>query len=400
MMVTFIHICDWVLWIFMAFSVCYVAFFSLASLLPKRHSAPVPPCRCQRFLVIFPAYHEDCVIRHSVEAFLRQDYPRDAYCLMVVSDHMLPETNQWLASQPLRLLQPVFQQSSKARALQYAIQQAEQTECCSQSFDRVVILDADNIVAPDFLSRLNELCAEGHRAVQCHRTAKNADSDIAVLDGVSEEINNTVFRRAHNRVGLSSALIGSGMCFDYDWFSHNVGQLSTAGEDRELEALLLRQRVHIHYADDLYVMDEKVSTGDNFQRQRLRWMTAQVQCLLSMLPYVPKAIATGNIDYVDKTVQQSLIPRSILLVLIPLMAVLSVLLSLLSEQFTASFFVKWWLLLVVLACSLFVAIPRPLRSRALFSRMALVPQLAWRMLTNILRIDARSKEFIHTTHDK
>ena len=104
------------------------------------------------------------------------------------------------------------------------------------------------------------------------------------------------------------------MCFRYKWFKKNVYKLSTAGEDRELEALLLRQRIHIHYEPDIHVYDEKVSNKDNFQKQRLRWMTAQIQSLFSLLPYLPQALMEGNIDYIDKTFQQALIPRSMLVV--------------------------------------------------------------------------------------
>lgn len=387
MILAFLHTVDVLLWLVMAVSVAYVAFFSLVSLFRRRQPTSSGEGRQSRFAVFFPAYHEDSVICHSVETFLLQDYPREFYDLIVISDHMQPATNEWLASQPIILCQPVFEKSSKAKALQYAVSQV------SRNYDYAVILDADNVVAPDFLTRLNILCHQGHRAIQCHRTAKNSDSDIAALDGASEEINNTIFRRAHNLIGLSSALIGSGMCFDYGWFCNNVGQLTTAGEDRELEALLLRQRIYVHYAEDLYVMDEKVSSGDNFQRQRLRWMTAQVQCLLAMLPYLPKALATGNIDYADKTLQQALIPRSILLVVLTLM---SLLMTLLSPVWS----LKWWGLLAVLASSLFIAVPARLRSRTLFSRLVLLPRLVGRMLSNILHIDTRNTDFIHTTHNQ
>ena len=175
---------------------------------------------------------------------------------------MQPETNQALSELPITLLQPTFEKSSKAKAMQYAMSQIK------EEYDYVIVMDADNVVNSDFLERLNESCAHGYKAIQCHRCAKNKDNDIAVLDGVSEEINNTIFRKAHNRIGLSSALIGSGMCLDFKWFKENVYKLTTAGEDRELEALLLQQRIHIHYESNIHVYDEKVSNKDNFQNQR------------------------------------------------------------------------------------------------------------------------------------
>ena len=396
-----LHIIDVLLWLLMAGSAAYVIFFGIVSLKGEgsessensESSESSENSKNSSFLVIFPAYREDAVIRQSVATFLQQEYPADRYRLVVVSDHMQAETNEWLAQQPLTLLEPTFEKSSKAKALQFAIDYVESDPHRATAFTHVVILDADNVVASDFLHRLNKVCAQGYRAIQCHRTAKNADNDIAALDGISEEINNTLFRRAHNAIGLSSALIGSGMCFDYAWFKANVHQLTSAVEDRELEALLMKQNVFVKYEPHIHVMDEKVSNHDNFQRQRLRWMTGQVQTLFLMLPYLPAAIRQGNINYIDKTVQQMLIPRSVLLVL-------TVLLSVIVTIVAPTWSIKWWCLLVCLCAALFIAIPRALRTQALFGKLAALLQLVWRMLKNMVHIDRSNKEFIHTAHDK
>lgn len=373
----------------MAVSAFYAVFFAIISLLPnklmKHHEAQADSYQ-HRFLVLFPAYAEDTVIQKSIEAFLQQTYPTSAFKLCVISDHMQPETNEWLRRQPLHLLQPAFEKSSKGKALQYAIEHS------AGSYDYVVVLDADNIVAPDFLYRLNALCYAGHyQAIQCHRKAKNSNNDVAVLDSLSEEINNTLFRRAHNRIGLSSALIGSGMCFDFKWFSQNVCHLSSAVEDRELEALLMRQNIFIKYAEDIYVLDEKVSSDESFQRQRLRWMNGQIQSLIDMSSYLPTAIRKGNLNYIDKTIQQALLPRSVLLVVIPSIALLMLILKPLWS-------IKWWLLFVLLSLAIFIATPHSLRSFHVLSKIASLPRLVWRMLLNLLKLDRNNKDFIHTAH--
>ena len=393
-----IHVIEICLWLLLAASGAYILFFALVSTLWKKPVSRLSEYltnqirnlrseRYYKFLVLYPAYNEDRVIVHSVRTFISQYYPYNSFHVAVISDHMQPETNEQLAQLPITLLQPVFEKSSKAKAMQYAMDQIK------ENYDYVVILDADNVVNADFLEQLNEVCAKGYKAIQCHRCAKNSNNDIAVLDGVSEEINNTIFRKAHNRIGLSSALIGSGMCFDFKWFKENVYKLTTAGEDRELEALLLRQGVYIHYEADIPVFDEKVSNKDNFQKQRLRWMTAQIQSLLNLLPYIPKAIFTGNIDYIDKTIQQALIPRSMLIVLTFIFAFLVTLLS-------WRWGIKWWLLFLFICLSLYVSTPKKLRSHSVFGKIVALPKLVWKMVLNILKIDHKNTDFIHTTHDK
>ena len=393
---TVLHGIDITLWIIIACSVAYVVFFAIISLLYEKedqlaiHAAALSN-KLNKFLILYPAYKEDRVIINAVENFLLQDYPSTHYTVVVISDHMQPETNDYLRQLPITLLEPVFEKSSKAKAMQYAIEMVESGKLKVEDgrFDQVVVLDADNVVRPEFLSQLNILCTI-YDAIQCHRCAKNANNDVAVLDGASEEINNTIFRKAHNRLGMSSALIGSGMCFNYDLFKKNVFQLSTAGEDREMEALLLQQEVFIKYAPDIHVFDEKVSNQDNFQRQRMRWMTAQVQSLLSNLPKIPNAIIHGKINFIDKTIQQALIPRSILIVLI---AIISILMTIVYPFWCE----KWWILLGILAIALFIALPKQLRFNSI-AKIFAIPGLVLRMIKNILQMDHKNTDFIHTEH--
>lgn len=397
-----IHIIDIALWLFMAASAVYVLFFALVSILWKKRvsrltrylTGQVLSMRKKDFfsyLILYPAYNEDKVIVHSVQKFLAQYYPYNSFHVAVISDHMQPETNRKLSELPITLLQPVFEKSSKAKAMQYAMDQIK------EDYDYIVILDADNVVEPNFLEQLNTECAKGYKAIQCHRCAKNSNNDVAVLDGVSEEINNTIFRKAHNRLGLSAALIGSGMCFDYQLFKENVFKLSSVGEDKELEAHLLLQKVFIKYEPDIHVFDEKVSNKDNFQKQRLRWMTAQIQSLFMQLPHLPYAIRTGNIDYINKTIQQALIPRSMLVVGAFVMCIFITVFSLI---FSLSWYIKWWCLFLAICISLYLAIPKQLRSHTVFGKIFSVPVLVWKMVVNIPKIKRKNTDFIHTTHDK
>lgn len=384
---SYIHILDLLLWAFMTISVAYITFYALVSLFSRKgiKTVDVPESPESTFLILFPAYSEDRVIVGSVKKFLFQNYPQDKYHVAVISDHQQESTERLLSDLPVTLLRPVFDKSSKAKALQFAISEV------SGQYDYVVVLDADNIVETDFLHRLNILLKEGYKAVQCHRCAKNSDSSVSVLDGVSEEINNTLFRKAHNLIGLSSALIGSGMCFDYSWFSSHVTKLTTAGEDRELEVFLLREGIYIKYADDILVFDEKVSSADNFQRQRQRWMSAQVNCFLSMLRHLPEAVIRLNINYMDKTIQQMLIPRSMLLLGLLFM---SFLISIIAPCWS----LKWWSLLLLTCLSLFLAIPVRLRTKSVFSKVGTLLRLSIKMARNVRHIDHKNEDFIHTDH--
>ena len=245
------NIIDWVLYIPLTLCVCYLLLYAIAS---KFYRAPqYPEARTLRHIaVLFPAYKEDRVILSSVRSFLEQDYPKELFDLVVISDQMQPETNEALCTLPIRLLMADYTESSKAKALAMAMNNID-----TDLYDIVVIMDADNVTVPEFLSCINRAFDSGVRSIQAHRTGKNLNTDISILDSASEEINNGFFRSGHNALGLSAGLSGSGMAFDAKWFQQNVQYLQTAGEDKELESMLLQQRIHTVYLNDLPVFDEK-----------------------------------------------------------------------------------------------------------------------------------------------
>jgi len=380
-----LKILDIICFIYLGFSVLYL--FVFASFSRFRRGDQYPPAKkFHRFLVLFPAYKEDLVIESSVQAFLNQQYPRSQYEIVVISDRMKEETNDRIASLPIRLLKVDFKDSTKAKALNFAM------ECLKdQPYDIVVILDADNTTEPDFLDQINRSYNAGTMAIQAHRKGKNFNTDIAVLDAASEEMNNAYFRKGHVFVGLSSALSGSGMAFDYAWFRENIKKVSSAGEDKELEILLLKQRIYIEYLHDVPVYDEKIQNSSAFYKQRQRWLAAQFESLKTALRDLPGAFFSGNLDYCDKLLQWMMLPR---LLLLGFISMLSFILSFIQLELA----LKWWGLLFLQLLAMGMAIPKDLDNKALEKAVRKIPWLFVLMFINLFRLKGVNKKFIHTSH--
>ena len=386
-MILTLRILDLVLFIGLGLPALYLFVFALFSM--RRRRDPFPPAsKMHRFAVVIPAYKGDDVIGPAIEAALAQEYPRDRFEVVVVADKFRPESLRRLAALPIRLLVADFAESSKARALNLAAERLG-----PDAADLVAILDVDNIAAPAFLRKVNEAFCSGAGAVQGHRKALNTDTDTALLDAASEEINNAIFRRGHVALGLSSALIGSGMAFDHKWFCEHIGRVSTAGEDKELEALLLRERIYIEYLDDAVVYDEKVRSEANFYNQRRRWLAAQAGSLARAVRDLPGAVLSGNLDYIDKLVQWMMPPRILLLGLIPLLALLTTLVA-------TAWCVKWWVALLLLLFALAFALPDELMDERLKRALRRTPVLFLLMAANLFRLRGVNRRFIHTEHGK
>lgn len=245
---------DAVLFLIFLIPVLYLFLFAIFSLKKRKDTYPLAKKK-YRFAILFPAYKEDGVILETVQSFLQQDYPRELYDIFVISDQMADETNLQLKNLSAIIFKLDSSKSTKTHALQTAIQRIEKRE---EIYDIVVIMDADNIVEENYLNKINDAFYSGCSAVQTHRMAKNRDTSIAVLDAISEEINNSIFRKGHTLLGFSSALIGSGMAFEYNLFKENIMKASDIGIDKQLEMSLLMDNIYIEYLEDVPTYDEKI----------------------------------------------------------------------------------------------------------------------------------------------
>ena len=396
---------DWILFIPLALCVSYLLVYAIAS---KFYRSPIYPeaDKLHRIAVFFPAYKEDKVIIDSVRSFLEQDYPKEMYDVYVISDHMQDSTNEALRQLPIRLLTATYEDSSKAKALLLAIRAIQEDGKASglsdyrlaYMYDIAVVMDADNVTVPGFLSEVNRAYSAGVKSMQAHRIGKNLNTDIALLDGVSEEINNGFFRKGHNVLGLSAGLAGSGMAFQYSWYYEAVDQLRTAGEDKELELLLIEYEMHTVYLDHLPVYDEKTQKKENIKNQRRRWMAAQFSILLRALRFVRDVKEDAGWwrwwpepDLTNKIIQWMLPPR-----LVQLAAVfgLTLLATLVSWQAAP----KWWVLSAAQVAAMFIPVPARLLNGRLLKALMQVPSLALGTIANLFRLKGANKKFIHTEH--
>ena len=182
-MILILTLIDWILFVPLALCVAYLLVYAIAS---KFYRAPHYPeaDKLHRIAVFFPAYREDKVIIDSVRSFLEQDYPKEMYDVYVIADHLQDSSNKALSRLPIRLLVATYEDSSKAKALLLAISTIEEdgkakglgNRQLAFMYDIAVVMDADNVTVPGFLSEVNRAYSAGVQAMQAHRTGKNLNT--------------------------------------------------------------------------------------------------------------------------------------------------------------------------------------------------------------------------------
>ncbi|MFT5250984.1 MAG: cellulose synthase/poly-beta-1,6-N-acetylglucosamine synthase-like glycosyltransferase, partial [bacterium] len=303
-----LNIIQIVLLILLGLATLYILIFSIASLFYKQQHYS-DNGNIKRMAVLVPGYKEDEVIIEVATLALEQEYPTALFDVVIIADSFKERTLTSLKKLPIKLIEVSFDKSTKSKALNKAMATLD------KDYDIAVVLDADNVMAPDFLAKINAAFENDFIAVQGHRTAKNTNNSWAILDAISEEINNNIFRKGHRVLGLSSAIIGSGMAFRYDYFKTLMSTVTAvSGFDKEIELKILKEGRKIIYLDDALVYDEKIQKSDVFGNQRRRWLSAQLHYFRKdILCACKHLLIKGNVDYFDKAIQFIQPPRILLL---------------------------------------------------------------------------------------
>jgi len=374
-------------------AVLYIFIFAFAGLFFRQPHYPESPS-LKRIAVLIPGYKEDDVILEVAADALKQDYPSHLYDVIIIADSFESSTLQKLKELPVIVIEVKFEKSTKSKALNKAM-----AGLPDGHYDIAVILDADNLMATDFLSKLNATFEKDFIAVQGHRTAKNLNTSLAILDAISEEINNHIFRKGHRVLGLSSAIIGSGMAFRYQFFKELMSGINAIGGfDKEIELKMLKNRHTIEYLDDALVYDEKVQKAEVFTNQRRRWLSAQLHYFRTdFLTSLLHLFTRGNVDYFDKAIQFIQPPRVLLLGAVLLLGILFFWVNLVIGS-VLIYNILWAAVVGLCVLAFIFSVPKSYYSKETLKALVSLPAGMLLMFGSLLKIRGANEKFIHTKH--
>ncbi len=377
-----------IVFIVCAFTVAYSLIYSIAGHFYKKKIFDNKD-QFKKIAVFMPSYKEDEVILQTAKQALFQNYPSHKYDVVVIADSLKEGTILELKKLPLKVIEVKFEKSTKSKSLNEAFSQL------TDKYDIAVILDADNIMQSDFLDKINAAFVSGCYAIQGHRAAKNTNTSFAILDAISEEVNNHIMRKGQVAIGFSSSVIGSGMAFSYLYLKQVMAGIDAVGGfDKELELTLIRDNHKITYLEDAIVLDEKVQKSEVFANQRTRWISAQIIYLRKYWFNAIKGFFSGKFDYANKVTHYALVPKVLLIGLLFLMSVISYFFP---DEILLGF--KSWLLIAVLYYSAFIlAIPKQFWNLKTTLALVSMPKTILVMVLAIFKLKGANKQFIHTPH--
>ena len=340
-----LKITDAVIFLFLAIPVVYLFIYSVFSL--ARYKNPYPEAKIKhRFLVLFNVFRKGKEVIDSVNYFLdTQQYPKDKYAIAVAATQLPEEDIISLLKMPVNIVVPDKDSYGKVYAIQQVMERYSPDE-----YDVVVIFNSDNRIVPNALNLFNNAYYSGCDAIQAHRMAENLNTNVAILNATSEEINNNLFRKAHTRMGFSSALSGSAMAFDFSMFHRIAPTLESSDLSKSVEAALLKENIYTEYLEEVVCYSKKADNASDYGEQRIKWARSQSNSTMYALRHLLLTLLKGEWDYANKLFQWLLPSRFLLIGYIVIATVLTTILD-------YSLSLKWYLLLGMLVLTFLIALP-------------------------------------------
>jgi 1,2-diacylglycerol 3-beta-glucosyltransferase len=315
-----------------AFSLVYVAYLALrgyqAMRAARREAAPAPDRPWVTLMVA--ARNEAPVIAATLEALVEQDYGDGAaprFDVLLVDDGSSDATGELARAAAARLpgrLAVVRREEGhgpmmKAAALRYAHPRVRG--------EVIGVVDADAIVAPDFISRVMEAWRSdpGAVAIQAQRRAHNRADGWFTAAQDEELLMDMASQCGRWATDGTAELRGNGMFVRREALERVGGWDPNAlTEDLELSTRLAAAGERICLAPQAEVREEAVVSLAALWRQRLRWAEGSIRRLIELAPgllVAPRVSIGRKLDFLVFTTEFVIPPLFVTTVLASLLTI-------------------------------------------------------------------------------
>ncbi|HEY6202660.1 MAG TPA: glycosyltransferase family 2 protein [Candidatus Limnocylindria bacterium] len=280
-----------------------------AAAFTKRRAPPAEAAHRTHFAILVPAHDEALVIERLLASLTAQRYPRDHYDIHVVADNCGDET----AALSRRAGAIVHerkddQRRAKGHALRWLLDIVR-----AGGYGAYLVFDADSVVAPDFLARMDARLATGSLVLQAHYTVLNgADSPVAAVREAALASLHYVRPLGRSALGLSCGLKGNGMCFEARTLDrHGWGSVGLA-EDVELHLALVRRGVRAEFAPEAVVRADMPLTLAAAYSQNVRWEAGRLASVRGDVVWLLRdGLVARDPLLVDAAIEQLVPPLSV-----------------------------------------------------------------------------------------
>ena len=254
--------------------------------------------------ICIAARNEEKVIRNLLESILNQDYPQDKLRVFVVADNCTDNTAQivkdFAAENNLTNIS-LYEHNNpdertKGFALKYLFERIKD-DFTIDGYEGYFVFDADNVLHPDYITRMNEAFDAGKKIVTSFRHSKNIHRNwISFGYGIYWMTTSLYENRAKGVLDQACRIQGTGYLFAAEIVKDgwNYTRLT---EDRAFCTDAVIKNHKISYCDDAVFYDEQPYKLKVALRQRLRWAKGHLQSFAEFGPSLFKNLFSRHKNF-------------------------------------------------------------------------------------------------------
>lgn len=259
------------------FFLCYSYQFFYVAVALLRQPKESGQGSCHRLAVLIAARNESAVIGALLESLRMQNYPPELVDVYVGADNCTDDTAAVARAHGAIVYERTDAiHIGKGYVLNFLL---HCIAAAGRHYDAYVVLDADNILDPDFLREIDRVHSDGYEIVTCYRNSKNyGDNWISAGYALWFLREARYLNGARMTLGSSCAVSGTDFLFS-DRVLRSCGgwNFFLLTEDIEFTIANVTRGVRIGYAGRAVLYDEQPTSFRQSWRQRLRWSRGYLQ---------------------------------------------------------------------------------------------------------------------------
>lgn len=225
-----------------------------------------------RFGIVIPARNESAVIADTVKCILASKYPRELFDVYVVADNCTDNTAELARAAGATVFErfdPDPKHHKAGYALKFLFEKIMEER--RGYYDAFIKFDADNLMEPDYISRMNDAFAAGVKSARGYSNSKNIGQNIpAGISGLWYIRDCRFSCNFRSAIGQGTMLGGAGMMFAAEIIEKHGWDCLTASDDTEFTMRRLnKDKIKTMYVKEAVVYEDQPSTiKDTFRKYK------------------------------------------------------------------------------------------------------------------------------------
>ncbi len=260
-----------------------------------------------RIALVIAAKDEEDAVAPLFDSINKQTYPKDLYHTFLVVDSLTPDTDKTVILAKEKLLNSTLlvepPQNSKGSALNQLFKNI-MTEPENQ-YDAYIIVDADNILTPNFIEEMNNALASNADVIIGKKIIKNWESKdpkhrnlVANVSALTYTGIDTMGNKYKTLKGYSLTVCGQGVMLTHRFINHFGGfPFTSLTEDTELNIEAILNDFPQYYYEYAELYAEEPITRKEYNKRRYRWLKGYFSCNAKYTgALLKKTFSNGKVD--------------------------------------------------------------------------------------------------------